>query len=43
MGSLPYLLLLACPLIHVFMHRGHDHGGEHDEENLAGKEDNHAR
>ncbi len=25
-GALPYLLLLACPLIHVFMHRGHDHG-----------------
>ena len=22
-GSLPYLLLLACPLMHVFMHRGH--------------------
>lgn len=27
---LPYLLILACPLLHVFMHRGHgDHGG-HD-------------
>lgn len=24
---LPYLLLLACPLIHLFMHRGHGHGG----------------
>lgn len=22
---LPYLILLACPLMH-FMHRGHDHG-----------------
>lgn len=22
-GALPYLLLLACPLLHVFMHRGH--------------------
>lgn len=21
----PYVLLLACPLIHLFMHRGHDH------------------
>ncbi len=21
----PYLLLLACPLLHVFMHRGHGH------------------
>jgi len=24
-GFLPYLLLLACPLMHIFMHR--DHGG----------------
>lgn len=30
---LPYLLLLACPLMHVFMHRGHGH---HD----AGRNDN---
>jgi hypothetical protein len=22
-GALPYLLLLACPLMHVFMHHGH--------------------
>ncbi len=22
-GALPFLLLLACPLMHVFMHRGH--------------------
>lgn len=28
-GSLPYLLLLACPLMHVFMHRGHG-GHQHD-------------
>ena len=28
LGALPYLLLLACPLMHVFMHRGHGgHGG----------------
>lgn len=27
-GILPWLLLLACPLLHVFMHRGHGgHGG----------------
>ena len=25
-GILPYLLLLACPLMH-FMHHGHGHGG----------------
>lgn len=23
----PLLLLLACPLLHIFMHRGHGHGG----------------
>jgi len=22
---LPYLLILACPLMHIFMHRGHTH------------------
>ena len=30
LGALPYLLLLACPLMHVFMHHGHGgHGGSH--------------
>lgn len=24
-GRWAYLLLLACPLMHVFMHRGHGH------------------
>ena len=29
-GALPFLLLLACPLMHMFMHRGHGrHGGGH--------------
>ena len=27
LGLLPYLLLLACPLMHLFMHHGH--GGHH--------------
>ena len=31
--ALPFLLLLACPLLHLFMHGGHGghgaHGGEH--------------
>ena len=32
--ALPYLILLLCPAMHVFMHRGHGHhhgerGGEH--------------
>ena len=29
LGALPYLLLLACPIIHLFMHRRHGkHGAE---------------
>jgi hypothetical protein len=33
-GALPFLLLAACPLMHLFMHHGHggqgghSHGGE---------------
>jgi hypothetical protein len=26
-GALPWLLLAACPLMHLFMHGGHGHGG----------------
>ncbi|MBO9670713.1 MAG: DUF2933 domain-containing protein [Sphingobium sp.] len=26
LSALPYLFLLACPLMHIFMHRGHGHG-----------------
>jgi len=25
-GALPRLVLLACPMMHVFMHGGHHHG-----------------
>lgn len=33
-GFLPYLLLLACPLLHIFMHRGHGgHGHRHTDDN----------
>lgn len=28
LGVLPYLLLLACPLMHWFMHHGHGHHGD---------------
>ncbi|HNC19874.1 MAG: DUF2933 domain-containing protein [Candidatus Accumulibacter sp.] len=28
----PYLLLLACPLMHRFMHGGHGHGGHEPRE-----------
>lgn len=26
-GALPYVLLLLCPLVHMFMHRGHGSHG----------------
>lgn len=29
LGVLPYLLILACPLMHLFMHRGHGGHGDH--------------
>ncbi len=29
LGALPYLLLLACPLMHVFMHHGQGGHGRH--------------
>jgi hypothetical protein len=27
LGALPYVLLLACPLLHFLMHRGHGEEG----------------
>lgn len=41
--ALPYLFLLACPLMHLFMHRGHGgHGGhgnheQHPEQHKHGR------
>ncbi|MDQ0506214.1 DUF2933 domain-containing protein [Xanthobacter agilis] len=29
LGYLPFLLLLACPLMHMFMHHGHGHHAGH--------------
>jgi hypothetical protein len=26
LGALPLILLLLCPLLHLFGHGGHDHG-----------------
>ena len=32
-GALPFLLLLACPLMHIFMHHGHGgQGHNHDDQ-----------
>jgi hypothetical protein len=28
-GVLPYLLILACPLMHLFMHHGHHGSDDH--------------
>lgn len=28
-GALPFLLLLACPLLHFFHGHGHHHGDDH--------------
>lgn len=38
LGALPYLLLLACPLMHLFMHHDHAvHGGQkHDHDASEG-------
>lgn len=34
---LPYAFLLACPLMHIFMHRGHhEHNGHSKQHNSVG-------
>ena len=30
-GALPFLLLAACPLMHLFMHHGHAGHGKHSQ------------
>lgn len=43
-GALPFLLLLACPLMHVFMHHGHGgHGGHGDHPMHADEPPQHPR
>ena len=37
LGILPFLLLLACPLMHVFMHGGHGGHGHHHSEDATDK------
>lgn len=36
LGLLPLALILLCPLLHLFMHKGHGHG--HDHGDSEGKE-----
>lgn len=36
-GVLPYLFLLACPLMHLFMHHGHHH--DHDKDSKPKNEE----
>ncbi len=36
LGALPFLLLLACPLMHLFMHHGYN-GGHDDNSNRSEK------
>lgn len=38
LGALPYLILLACPLMHKFMHHGHHH--DHGQTPPAKESDN---
>lgn len=35
LSALPYLLFLACPLMHLFMHHGHSHGTKRQARNKA--------
>lgn len=36
-GLWPFLLILACPLLHIFLHRGHGgHGSDHDHDGGRG-------
>lgn len=38
-GAVPYLVLLACPLMHLFMHHGHG-GHHHGSRGADGSRDN---
>lgn len=40
LGALPWLILLACPVMHIFMHGGHGAHGHHSHhETQQGKGD----
>ena len=41
LGFLPFLLVLACPLLHVFMHGGHGYHGQHQDQGPASGQHQH--
>lgn len=38
LGVLPYVLLMLCPVMHLFMHRGHGGHGGHQEHRASDQE-----
>jgi hypothetical protein len=38
LNLLPFVILLACPLMHVFMHRGHGHGGHPHQDHRSNRD-----
>ena len=40
LGALPFLLILACPLMHLFMHHGHDKGKHRSSDHGRGRDAN---
>ncbi|GAB3245230.1 DUF2933 domain-containing protein [Chitinimonas naiadis] len=39
LGALPYLLLAACPLMHLFMHHGHGHHHHHHDPSRSSQDE----
>ena len=39
LGVVPYLFILACPLMHIFMHGGHGGHGHHGGHNHSAEQD----
>jgi hypothetical protein len=42
-GLLPYLFILACPLMHLFMHHGHGQGGHGHGDHASRSDDDESR
>lgn len=40
LGALPYLAIMACPLMHFFMHGRHGHHGHGQHEHRAEQDEN---